>query len=142
MNKTIDEKQRSREFMTMTNLEVQSVKDRKTGSGIISAEPEADYEETSRHRGKTRILTSTKLPGTNRVTQPLVTPYVENGSSMEDALTRIVNSMGEQSEQMSIRRSETERPVHVESESLWKEFKRNRQENSRNEERSIERADE
>ena len=34
---------------------------------------------------------------------PLVTPLVDTGASMEDALTRIVDTMGEQSEQMSIR---------------------------------------
>ena len=36
---------------------------------------------------------------------------------MEEALTRIGDSMGEQSEHMSIRMSELERSVHVERES-------------------------
>ena len=104
--------------MSMTKSEVQSGTDRNTGSGITSAEPEAGYEETARQRSKTRVSTSTKLPGTNRVTPPLVTALVDNGSSMEEALTRIVGSVGEQSEQMSIRMSELERAVHVVRENL------------------------
>ena len=74
-------------------------------------ELEADYDEIARQRGETRS-NSTKLPGTNRVTPPLVTPLVDNGASMEMALTRIVDSMDEQSEQMSKRMSELERAVH------------------------------
>ena len=99
----------------MTNSEVQSGTDRNTRSGITSAEPE---EKTSRQISKTRVSTSTKLPGTNGVTPLLVTPLVDNGSSMEEALTRIVGSMGEESEQMSIKMSELERAVHVLRESL------------------------
>ena len=53
-----------------------------------------DHEETSRQRIKTGVSTSTKLPGTDRVTPPLVTP--------------IVDSKGEQNEQMSLRMSELE----------------------------------
>ena len=127
INKTIDEMQRSREFMTMTNSEEQSGKDSKTGSGITAAEPEADYEGTSKQRG---ISTSTKLPGTNWVTPPL-----DNGASMEEALTKIVDSMGEQNEQMSIRMSELERSVHVERENLREEINHNRQEVSKSEKR-------
>ena len=141
-NKTIDGMQRSREFMTMTNSQEQSGKDRKTGSGNPTAEPEEDYEETSRQRGKTRISTSTKLPGTNRVTPLLVTSLVDNGATMEEALTRIMDSMGEQSEQMSKRMSELERAVHVERESLREEINHNRQEVSRSEKRLKERTDE
>ena len=55
----------------MTNSEVQSGTDRNTRSGITSAEPE---EKTSRQISKSRVSTSTKLPGTNRVT-----PLVDNG---------------------------------------------------------------
>ena len=60
-----------------------------------------DHEETSRQRIKTRVSTSTKLPGTDRVTQPLVMPLVDNGASIEEALTNIVGSIGEQNEQIS-----------------------------------------
>ena len=76
-----------------------------------------DNEKTSRQRIKARISTSTKLPGNDRVTPPLVTPLVENGESFEEALNNIVGSIGEQNEQMSIRMSELERAVHVERES-------------------------
>ena len=62
------------------------------------------------------------------MTPSLVTPLVDNGASIEEALTRIVVSMGEQSEQMSIRMSELERAVHVERESMREESNRNRQE--------------
>ena len=63
INKTIDGIQQSRDFMTMTNSEVQFGTDRNTESAITPAEPEADYEETSRHRGKTRVMTSTGSAG-------------------------------------------------------------------------------
>ena len=53
---------------------------------------EADYEGTSRQRGILRISTSTKLPGTNKVTPPIVTPLVDNGASIEEVLTRIVDN--------------------------------------------------
>ena len=48
INKSIDGIEQSREFMTMTNSEVQPGKNRNTGSSITPAEPAADYEETSR----------------------------------------------------------------------------------------------
>ena len=85
INQTIDGMQRSREFMTMTNSDKQPGKDRRTASVNTPAEPEADYEETSRQRGKTRISTSTTLPGTNRVTPSPITPLGDNGSSMEES---------------------------------------------------------
>ena len=43
-----------------------------------------------------------------------MTPLVDNGVSIEEALTNIVGSIGEQNEQMSTRMSELERAVHVE----------------------------
>ena len=46
---------------------------------------------------------------------------------MEEALTRIVDLMGEQSEQKSIRMSELERAVNVERENLREEINCNRQ---------------
>ena len=98
-NKTIDGSQQSREFVTMSNSEVQPEKSRNTGPSNPSADPEVDYEETSRQRGKTR--TSTELPGTDRLTPPLVTPLVDNGASIEEVLTSTVDSIGEQNEQMS-----------------------------------------
>ena len=58
--------------MIITNSEVQSGDSRKTGPTKPTMEPEADNEETE--RGKTRVSTSIKLPGTNRVTPRLVTP--------------------------------------------------------------------
>ena len=48
------------------------------------------------------------------MTPPLVTPLVENGASIQEALTNIVGSKGEQNEQISIRMIELERAVHVE----------------------------
>ena len=57
-----------------------------------------------------------------------MTPLVDNGVSIEQALTNIVGSIREQNEQMSIRMSEPERAVHVKRESLREELNRNRQE--------------
>ena len=62
------------------------------------------------------------------MTPPLLTPLVDNGASIEEALNNIVGSLGEQNEQISIRISELERAVHVERESLREEINRNRQE--------------
>ena len=76
------------------------------------------------------------------VTPPLVTPLVDNGVSIEEALTNIVGSIGEQNEQMSIRLSELERAVHFERESLREYINRNRQESGRSEKRLKKRTDE
>ena len=54
---------------------------------------------------------------------------------MEEALTRIVDNMGVQNEQTSIRMIDLKRAVHIERESLWEEILRNRQEVSTNESR-------
>ena len=118
----------SRKFITVTKSDVQSRTTRITGSGTTPVELEEDYEGTSRQRGKTRVLTSKKLPGTNRMTPPLVTALVENGASVQEALTRIVDSMDEQNEQMSKRMSELEIAVHVERKSLREEINRIKQE--------------
>ena len=126
----------SRDFVTRTG------ENRNIGLGNASAEPEVDNEKTSRQRIKARISTSTKLPGIDRVTPPLVTPLVENGASLEEALNNIVGSIAEQNEQMSIGMSELERAVHVERESLREEINRNRQEVGRSEKRLKERTDE
>ena len=73
---------------------------------------------------------SAKLPGIDRVTPPLVTPLVDNGASIEEALTNIVGSIGEQNEQMSLRMCELERAVHVERENLREEINGNRDKKS------------
>ena len=65
------------------------------------------------------------------MTPRVVTPLVDNGTSLGEALTRIECCMGDQSEQMSIRMSELERELHVERESLRWEINRSRQEVSR-----------
>ena len=115
-------------------------KNRNTGLCNPPADPEVDNEETSRQRIKTRVSTSTKLPGTHRVTPPLVTPLVDNGASIKEALTNIVGSIGEQNKQMSLRISELERAVHVERKNLRQEINRNRQEYSKSEKRLKERT--
>ena len=131
----------SRDFVSMTNSETRTGENRNKGLGNASADPEVDNEKTSRQRIKARISTSTKLSGIDRVAPPLVTPIVENGASLEEALNNIVGIIGEQNEQMSIRMSELERAVHVERESLREEKNRNRQEVGSSEKRLKERTD-
>ena len=132
----------SRGFAIMTNSEPQTGESRNRGLGNALADPEVDNEKTSRQRLKARISTSTKLPGNDRVTPLLVTPLVDNGAALEEALNSIVDSLGEQNEQMSIRMSELERAVLIERESLREEINRNRQEVGRGEKRLKERTDE
>ena len=115
----------------MTNSEMRTGKNRNPGLCNPPADPEVDREETLRQRFNIRVSTSTKLPGTDRVTPPLVTPFVNNGASIEEALINILDGVGEQNEQMSLRMNELEKAVHVERESLWEEINRNRQEVSR-----------
>ena len=117
INKTVDGRQQSTEFMTKTNSEVQPGKNRNKESSIPPAEPEADYEETPRQRGTTRVSTSTKLPGTKRLTPTVVTLLVDNGASIEEALTRIMDCMGDD-------RIVDSRAVHVERDSLREEIDR------------------
>ena len=76
------------------------------------------------------------------MTPPLVTPLVGNGASIEEALTNIVGSIGENNEQMSLRMSELERAVHVETENLREQINRSRQEVIRSGKRLKERTDE
>ena len=78
----------------------------------------------------------------DKVTPPLVTPLVDTGVALEEALINIVDKLGEQNEQMSIRMSELERAVRVERESLREEINRNRQEVGKSEKRLKERTDE
>ena len=71
-----------------------------------------------------------------------MTALVDNGASMEEVLTRIVVSMGEQKVNISIKMSELERVVHVQRKSLWEEINRSRQEVNRSENRLKEKTDE
>ena len=119
-SKTTNGSGQSQDFLTMTNSEMRTGKNRNSGLYNPPADPEMDHEETSRQRIKTRVSTSTKIPGTDRVTPPLVTPRVDNGASIEEALTNIVGSIGEPNEQMSLRMSELERAVHVERKTCGK----------------------
>ena len=82
--------------MSMTNWEMRTGENRNTGLSNAPADPEVDNEKTSLQRIKAQISTSTKLPGIDRVTPPLVTPLVDKGASTEEALTNIVGSIGEQ----------------------------------------------
>ena len=96
--KTTNGSDQSGEFVAMTNSELQHGKNRNTVLRNPPADPEADYEETSRQRNKTRVSMSTKLSGKDRVAPPLLTPFVDNGASIENALTIIVDIIGEQNE--------------------------------------------
>ena len=142
ISKEVNRPGQSRGFAIMTKSEPRTGESRNKGLGNALADPEVDNEKTSRQRVKARISTSTKLPGTDRVTPPLVTPLVDNGAALEEALINIVDSIGEQNEQMSIRMSELERAVHIERESLREEINRNRQEVGRSKKRLKERTDE
>ena len=128
-------------FAIMTNSEPRTGESRNRGLGKALADPGVDNEKTLRQIVKARISTSTKLPGTDRVTPPLVTPLVDNGAALEEALNSLVGSIGEQNEQMSLGMSELERAVHVERSSLREEINRNRQEAVRSEKRLKERTD-
>ena len=83
--------------------------------------------EGLRDRGTRRVSTSTKLPGTNRVTRTLLSLLLDNRPSVEEALTKVVDSMGEQTEQVSLIMSELERAVRVERESLREGINRTKQ---------------
>ena len=69
ISKTTNGSGQSGDFETMTSSETQTGINRNTGLYNPPADTGADHEETSRHRIKTRVSTSTKLPGTDRVTQ-------------------------------------------------------------------------
>ena len=142
ISKTTNTSGQARESVSITNSEMRTGENRNTGLSNAQAELEVDNEKTSRQRIIARISTSTKLPRIYRMTPPLVTPLVDNGASIEEALNNIVGSIGEQNEQMSIRMSELERAVHVERESLREEINRNRQEIGRSKKRLKERTDE
>ena len=69
--------------MSMTNSEMRTSKNRDTGLCDAPVDPEVDHEKTSRQRNKARISTSTRLPGIDMVTPPLVTPLVDNRVSIK-----------------------------------------------------------
>ena len=142
INKTTNGSGQSGDCVNLTKLEMRTGKNRNTWLCNALPDPGVDYEKTSRQRIRTRVSTSTKLPGTDRVTPPLVTPLVDNGASIREALTNIVGSIGEQNEQISLRMSELKRSVHVERVNLLEEINRNRQEVSRSENCLKERTDE
>ena len=77
----------SGDFVNMKNSEMRTGENRNTGLSNAPADPEVDNEKMSRQVIKARISASTRLPGYDRVTPPLVTPLVDNGASIEEALT-------------------------------------------------------
>ena len=82
-SKTTNISGQSGDFVTMTNTEMRTGKNRNTGLYNPPAVTGVDHEETSRQMNKTRVSTSTMLPGTDRVTPPLVTPLVDNGDQLK-----------------------------------------------------------
>ena len=96
ISKTTNISGQSGDFVSMTNLETRTGEKRNTGLSNAPAVPEVDNEKTSRQRIKAQVSTSTKLPGIDRVTPPHVTPLVDNGASLEEALNNIVSSIREQ----------------------------------------------
>ena len=71
ISKEVNTPGQSRGFAIMTKPVQRDRENRNTGLGDALADPEVDSEKTSRQRMKARISTSTKLPGTDRVTSPL-----------------------------------------------------------------------
>ena len=102
ISKTTNGSGQSGDFVNVTNSKMRTGKNRNTGLYNAPADPEVDHEKTSRQRISTRVSTSTKLLGTDRVTSPLITPLLKNGASIEEALTNTVGSIGEGNEQMSL----------------------------------------
>ena len=93
ISRTTNTSGQSGDVVNMTNSEMRSGERRNTGLSNAPADPEVDNGKTSRQKIKAQISTSTKLPGIDRVKQPLVTPLVDNGASIEKALTNIVGSI-------------------------------------------------
>ena len=133
----------SKDFAIRTSSEPQPGESRTRGLGNALMDPEIDNEKTLKQRVKARISpTRSYLGPTGLHHHSWITPLVDNGVALEEALNNIVDSLGEQNEQMSIRMSELERAVHIERESLREEINRNRQEVGRSEKRLKERTDE
>ena len=76
----------SKDFANRTSSEPQHGESRTRGLGNALMDPEMNHEKTLKQRVKARISTSTKLPGTDRVTPPLVTPLMDNGGSTRGSL--------------------------------------------------------
>ena len=95
ISKDANTRDQSRGFAIVTNTEPRTGENRNKGLGEALTDPELDSEKTSRQRIRARISTSTKLRGTDRVTPPLVTPLVDNGAALEEALNSIVASIGD-----------------------------------------------
>ena len=89
ISKTTNTSGQSGDFVSMTNSEVRTGENRNTGLSNAPADPEVDNEKVSTQRIKAQISTSNKLPGIDRVTPPLVAPLMDNGLSIEEALTNI-----------------------------------------------------
>ena len=87
LSKTRNGLGQSGDFVNMKNSVMRTGENRNTGLSNAPADPEVDNEKMSRQVIKARISASTRLPGYDRVTPPLVTPLVDNGASIEEALT-------------------------------------------------------
>ena len=83
ISKTTNTSGQSEDCVSMTNSEMRTGESRNTGLSNATADPEIDNEKTLRQRIKARISASTKQPGIDRVTPPVVTPLVDNGVSIE-----------------------------------------------------------
>ena len=114
--------------MTTANsgTHAETIKVTVTRPGITLGDLRAEYERPLRQRGVARATTSTKLV-LNQVRSPLVPPWVDGGKSMGEALTRIMDKLGEQQEQFFNRMSELERAIHIEREGLREDILRNKQ---------------
>ena len=80
------------------------------------AETEGGGSGNEKQGDVARVSMNNRLPATNRMTQSLKLPIVNDGILNIEALTRIMDRMSEQEQQVLIRTSELERvvPVHLE----------------------------
>ena len=76
INKTTKGSGQSVDPETMMSSEMRTGRIRNKGLCNPPANPVVDHEETSRQIITTRVSTSPKLPGADRVTLPLVTPLI------------------------------------------------------------------
>ena len=96
INMALNGVQLSSEYLTTTDSDMLAEAVGVIKPGTTLRELEAENERPSRQSGVARVSTSIKLPVTNKITPPLVTPLVDDGISMEEALTKIMDGMGEQ----------------------------------------------
>ena len=89
--------QGSNDFLTTPNFVTQAEATNATITrpGTTLRELKVDYGGPLRQREPARVSSSTKMSVTNKVTPPLVTPFVDDGVSVEDALTKIIDKLGE-----------------------------------------------